>query len=96
MSGPPRKAAPRPPQMATAEAVLCQARVTHAYQGDGDKELTLIEGETIDVFQQDGDWWRGKGTSGMGWFPSSYVEDVGGRMNGDFGNMSMGGGGLIA
>ena len=63
MSGPPRKAAPKPPTMATAEPVLCQARVSHPYQADSDKELTLLEGETIEVLQQDGDWWRGKGTS---------------------------------
>ena len=56
MSGPPRKAAPKPPgQTAPDEPVLCQARVTHAYKADGDKELSLIEGETIDVLQKDTD-----------------------------------------
>ena len=71
--------------MATAEPVLCQARVSHPYQADSDKELTLIEGETIEVLQQDGDWWRGKGTSGMGWFPKDYVEEAtSGMMMGDF------------
>ena len=86
MSGPPRKAAPKPPTMAIAEPVLCKARVSHPYQADSDKELTLIEGETIEVLQQDGDWWRGKGTSGMGWFPKDYVEEAtSGMMMGGFG-----------
>ena len=86
MSGPPRKAAPKPPTMAIAEPVLCQARVSHPYQADSDKELTLLEGETIEVLQQDGDWWRGKGTSGMGWFPKDYVEEAtSGMMMGGFG-----------
>ena len=47
--------------MAIAEPVLCQARVSHPYQADSDKELTF-EGETMRFCSKIG-WWRGKGTS---------------------------------
>jgi EH domain-containing protein 1 len=76
MSGPPKKKAPKAPVPAPSAApVLCFAKALHNYAADGDTELSLTGGEIISVLQKDADWWRGTGAHGMGWFPSSFVEE---------------------
>ena len=73
---PPIKKASTSPQ---SDQVLGYARVIHSYQAETGKELSLIEDETIEVLKKDADWWMGMGTSGVGWFPSSYVEETNGN-----------------
>jgi hypothetical protein len=39
-------------------------------------ELTLREGDVIDVIQKSGEWWEGTLNGKTGVFPANYVEDI--------------------
>ena len=58
-----------------------EALALHAYDANGDQELTLRSGDLIHVWQASTDhagWWAGYNcsTRRYGWFPGSYVQAV--------------------
>lgn len=54
-------------------------RVTAAYtyEAQTEEEISLIEGESVDVMENDDpQWWIVKTSQGCGYVPSSYLEMV--------------------
>ena len=58
------------------EDILFQARCIYPFEGTCDVELTLNEGDVINVTRTDvgGGWWEGEFNGNHGLFPESYVE----------------------
>jgi hypothetical protein len=72
---PPRPASP--PDEAQQEAIEgLQAVALYDFQAQGDDELTVAEGDTLWIIEQDGDeWWKCRNAEGNeGVVPASYVE----------------------
>ena len=54
------------------------ARAKYRYQGSRDKGLSFEEGDKVVVMDKETDgWWKGHCGTRMGWFPFSYVKEVG-------------------
>ncbi|KAI6226227.1 Ephexin-1 [Aphelenchoides fujianensis] len=56
-----------------------QAKVVHSYAGSQEDELTLAEGDVVNILKKMNDgWYYGERVNGTdqraGWFPSSYVQ----------------------
>jgi hypothetical protein len=72
---PPRPASP--PDEAQQEAIEgLQAVALYDFQAQGDDELTVAEGDTLWIIEQDGDeWWKCRNAEGNeSVVPASYVE----------------------
>ncbi|XP_011639535.1 intersectin-1 isoform X5 [Pogonomyrmex barbatus] len=57
----------------------CDIQVTtlFPYRPTMDQHLSFEKGETINVSEQQDDWWYGSGSTGnKGWFPKSYVKEI--------------------
>jgi hypothetical protein len=49
----------------------------YTYEAQTEEEISLIEGESVDVMEQDdSQWWLVKIMQGCGYVPSSYLEMV--------------------
>lgn len=70
-------APPHPPQ--TSEPVgspTRRARALYDYDAAADDEMTIREGDIIDIVEDDGQWATGERDGKLGMFPISYVEFV--------------------
>jgi len=60
----------------TAESVEF-VRALYDFNGDGQVELRVQQGDLIAVLDKTGDWWRGRMRDGrVGIFPANYVEPI--------------------
>jgi len=72
---PPRS--PSPPDQAQRDEIEgMEAVALYDFQAQGDDELTVAEGDTLWIIEQDGDeWWKCRNVEGSeGVVPASYVE----------------------
>ncbi|XP_071567656.1 intersectin-1 isoform X11 [Temnothorax nylanderi] len=54
-----------------------QATTLFPYRPTMEQHLTFEKGETINVSEQQDDWWYGSANTGnKGWFPKSYVKEI--------------------
>jgi hypothetical protein len=53
-----------------------RCRALYDYGAQEADELTLREGDVIDVIQKSGEWWEGTLNGKTGVFPANYVEDI--------------------
>ncbi|CAG8483304.1 9483_t:CDS:2 [Acaulospora colombiana] len=58
-----------------------QVRAIYSYEGDGDDELAIEEGEIITVLEEHEGWWIGEivdpdGSKRSGMFPANYTEEI--------------------
>ncbi|XP_071643999.1 intersectin-1 isoform X4 [Temnothorax longispinosus] len=54
-----------------------QAIALFPYRPTMEQHLTFEKGETINVSEQQDDWWYGSASTGnKGWFPKSYVKEI--------------------
>ncbi|XP_011861112.1 PREDICTED: intersectin-1 isoform X2 [Vollenhovia emeryi] len=54
-----------------------QATALFPYRPTMEQHLAFEKGETINVSEQQNDWWYGSASTGnQGWFPKSYVKEV--------------------
>src|SRR5581483_12100365 len=58
-----------------------QVKALYSYEGEGEDELTMEEGDIITVLEEDEGWWIGEiidadGTKRSGMFPANYTEEV--------------------
>lgn len=55
----------------------------YSFQGENNDELRFKKGDIITVTQrEDGGWWEGTLGEVTGWFPSNYVKEFKGILNG--------------
>ena len=51
------------------------------YEAQGDEELTLRDGDIVNVIAKEDDvWWKGELNGKEGMFPKDYVEVLGGKV----------------
>ena len=64
------------PSGASSTITSIYAAALHDHKAEGDTELTIEAGETLEIIKQDGEWWYGRSLScgKTGFFPESYVE----------------------
>jgi len=72
--GGPAPAAAQPALPAVPSVGRCRA--LYDYGAQEADELTLREGDVIDVIQKSGEWWEGTLNGKTGVFPANYVEDI--------------------
>jgi hypothetical protein len=51
----------------------------YAYEPQNDEELSVVEDEPLELYEEDGEWvlcGRVGGNPGAGWLPASWVEQV--------------------
>ncbi|CAG8545051.1 27568_t:CDS:2, partial [Gigaspora margarita] len=58
-----------------------QVKAIYSYEGDGDDELAMEEGDIITVLEEHEGWWVGEiidddGTRRSGMFPANYTEEI--------------------
>ena len=55
-----------------------KVRALYDYQAQDTDEISLIEGEIIELIKEDDSgWWTGRTTGGLeGFFPGSYAEKI--------------------
>uniref|UniRef100_A0A8C6PVP8 Vav guanine nucleotide exchange factor 3 n=1 Tax=Nothobranchius furzeri TaxID=105023 RepID=A0A8C6PVP8_NOTFU len=58
--------------------VIGMAIARYDFSSRDTRELSLQEGEVVKIYTKTGSngWWRGEVNSRVGWFPSTYVEEV--------------------
>merc|ERR1712137_1440725 len=61
-----------PPTPAAPPKPKCRA--LYPYDPVEPDELTLNEGDVIEIIEQDGDWWKGLLNGAESLFPANYVE----------------------
>eukprot|EP00033_Pygsuia_biforma_P003247 GCRY01003559.1.p1 GENE.GCRY01003559.1~~GCRY01003559.1.p1 ORF type:complete len:470 (+),score=130.08 GCRY01003559.1:253-1662(+) len=68
----------QPAAEASELVLLCQCRTLYSYDAQTAEELSLVEGETLNVYRKDDDgWWYGENSQGaLGVFPGSYCEEI--------------------
>ncbi len=71
---PPRPASPPEPDSEEAEGL--EAVALYDFQAQGDDELTVAEGDSLWIIEQEGDeWWKCRNANGdEGVVPASYIE----------------------
>jgi len=58
------------------ETIIKKVKAAYDFEGDGEGELQLKEGDLIDVYSCDENWWVGECKGIRGYFPSNFVEDI--------------------
>ena len=54
-----------------------KAKCVFDYEAENDDELTLAEGDIVNITsQEDEGWWEGELNGKKGWFPSNFVEEI--------------------
>ncbi|CAO4372086.1 unnamed protein product [Caenorhabditis nigoni] len=67
--------APVPPAPVT---VICQCVAQFQWRARNEEDLSFAKGDTIEVIEKQDMKWKGRNPSGdIGWFPKSYVKEVG-------------------
>lgn len=52
-------------------------KATFSYDAENEDELSITEGDIINVIAQiEGGWWEGECNGRSGWFPSNFVVEV--------------------
>lgn len=64
---PPSPFAPPPPSVK-------RALVLYDFLPEKPEDLALRAGDTVEVLESNGDWWRGRCNGSQGLFPSNYVQ----------------------
>ncbi|CAG8457346.1 15836_t:CDS:2 [Funneliformis mosseae] len=64
-----------------ATSQIKQVRAIFSYEGEGEDELAIEEGDTITVLEEAEGWWIGEiintdGTKRSGMFPANYTEEI--------------------
>lgn len=68
---------PVPDKPSAGPAATTTCRALYDYEATKDDELTLKEGDTVEVISKQADgWWEGSTGGRRGVFPSNYVEEV--------------------
>uniref|UniRef100_A0A1A8MWG2 Vav 3 guanine nucleotide exchange factor a n=1 Tax=Nothobranchius pienaari TaxID=704102 RepID=A0A1A8MWG2_9TELE len=64
--------------LALTPKVIGMAIARYDFSSRDTRELSLQEGEVVKIYTKTGSngWWRGEVNSRVGWFPSTYVEEV--------------------
>ena len=58
-----------------SENVIETVSAIYPFDGVEPKHMSFAAGSTIDVLEQQEEWWRGRLKDGTtGWFPKSYVK----------------------
>lgn len=77
---PPGRGAPRGGRGGAAPAApkpaLPKCRALYPYDPVEPDELTLREGDVIEIIERDGDWWKGSLNGNVGLFPANYVAEL--------------------
>ncbi|KAL6066179.1 Myosin-1 [Balamuthia mandrillaris] len=64
-----------PPMQQAGPPIVGKCRALYDYTAQEDDELTLKEGDVIDIIQKSGEWWEGMLAGRTGVFPANYVEE---------------------
>ncbi|ELP86591.1 hypothetical protein EIN_162250 [Entamoeba invadens IP1] len=66
------------PMMVTKEQTkpLCTVQSLYDFDATQENELSLTEGDVVDVLEENGDWWYGEINGKRGYFPSNYVRTI--------------------
>ncbi len=56
--------------------IVGKCRALYDYTAQESDELTIREGDTIDIIQKSGEWWEGTLNGQVGVFPANYVEEI--------------------